>query len=110
MKPRFACAGGAAPVGPPGGPADAFGAGATAGGAVLTPCAGSTGNGPAGGGGGGAAVPAAPGPPAPGPPGPCPRRPPPPAPPPSGVDHSSTVRYLGPRIASSSLPLYVSLI
>src|SRR6476661_6091424 len=94
MKPRFAGAGGAAPVGAAAGPADAFGAGVTAGGAVLTPCAGSTGNGPAGGGAGVVA------PPGPGPPGPGPRRPPPP--PLSGVDHNSTVRYLGPRIASSS--------
>src|SRR6478609_1359274 len=82
--------------------------GGTAGGATFTPCAGSTGNGPDGAGGGGAA-PGAPGP------GPCPpaRPPAPPAPRPppapgSGVDHISTVLYFGPRIASSSLALYIS--
>src|SRR3954464_14155854 len=80
-------------------------AGGTAGGATFTPCAGSTGNGPEGTGGGGAA----PGAPAPGPP---PARPPPRPPPApgSGVDHISTVLYFGPRIASSSLPLCISLI
>src|SRR5438132_148474 len=75
----------------------------TAGGATLTPRAGSTGNGPEGA-GAGAAPPARPAPP------PCPPRPPPPPPALSAVDHASTVLYFGPRIACSSLPLYESFI
>src|SRR5262245_55142361 len=89
-------------------------AGGTAGGATLTPAAGSTGNGPEAAGG----APPARAPPAAAP-GPCPpARPAPPArptpapPPPagSGVDHASTVLYFGPRIAWISLPLYMSFI
>ena len=39
-----------------------------------------------------------------------PARPPPPPPAGSAVDHASTVLYFGPRIACSSLPLYMSFI
>src|SRR6478752_6638599 len=79
-------------------------AGGTAGGATLTPWAGSTGNGPDGAGGGADAPAPAP---APRPPPPPPARPPPDG---SGVDHASTVLNFGPRLTWSSFPLYISFI
>src|SRR5580704_13724360 len=71
----------------------------TAGGAVFTPFEGSTGKGPEGVGGGPAGRPP-------------PRGPPPPAPAAaaSGVDHSKTVLNFGPKVSSSSFPLYISRI
>src|SRR5580658_3748395 len=76
-------------------------AGGAAGGAIFTPCAGSTGKGPDGA-GGTPAPPVAARPP--------PRPPPLAAPALRGVDHSNTVLNFGPSVSSNSLPLYISRI